>query len=124
MKNTDIALIILVAAISVVASYLLGNAILGDPNDRVETLSYMDPISNSIEQPDIETFNATAALNPTVEVYVGNCGPLEDWNEAKHTCVPKAGFENKDNNNDEDEDEESSEEDENVDGSDAFAGVE
>lgn len=120
MKNTDIALIILVAAISVVASYLLGNAILGDPNDKVETLSYMDPISNNIEQPDIETFNTTAALNPTVEVYVGNCGPLEDWNEAKHICVPKEGFEEKT----EDEDEDLAEDESNLEGSDAFAGVE
>lgn len=90
MKNTDIAMIILVASISVVVSYLLGNAILGDPNDRVENISYMNKIESGIEQPDVETFNSHA-LNPTVEVYVGNCGPLEMWNEAKHLCVPKEG---------------------------------
>lgn len=92
MKNSDIAMIILVAAVSVVVSYLLGNAILGNPNDRVETLSYMDVIDGSISEPDIETFNPHA-LNPTVEVYVGNCGPLEVWSESKHICVPREGFE-------------------------------
>lgn len=91
MKNTDIAMIILVASISVVVSYFLGNAILGDPNERVETVNYMNKIDSGIEEPDVETFNAYA-LNPTVEVYVGNCGPLEEWNEAKHICVPKEGL--------------------------------
>ena len=99
MKNTDIAMIILVASISVVVSYFLGNAILGDPNERVETVSYMNKIDSGIEQPDVETFNAHA-LNPTVEVYVGNCGPLEEWNEAKHVCVPKEGLNQKTSDDD------------------------
>ena len=99
MKNTDIAMIILVASISVVVSYFLGNAILGDPNERVETVSYMNKIDSGIEQPDVETFNAHA-LNPTVEVYVGNCGPLEEWNEAKHICVPKEGLNQKTSDDD------------------------
>ncbi len=92
MKNTDIALIILISTISVVASYFIGNAILGDPNDRVESVSYMTPISDTIDQPDSDTYNAYA-LNPTVEIYVGNCGPLEQWSEVKRTCVPKDGLE-------------------------------
>lgn len=91
MKNTDIAMIILVASISVVVSYFLGNAILGDPNDRVENISYMNKIDSNIQQPDVETFNSHA-LNPTVEVYVGNCGPLEEWIEAEHICKPKEGL--------------------------------
>ena len=103
MKNTDIAMIILVASISVVVSYFLGNAILGDPNERVETVSYMNKIDSGIEQPDVETFNAHA-LNPTVEVYVGNCGPLEEWNEAKHVCVPKEGLNQKTSDDDTDAD--------------------
>ena len=103
MKNTDIAMIILVASISVVVSYFLGNAILGDPNERVETVSYMNKIDSGIEQPDVETFNAHA-LNPTVEVYVGNCGPLEEWNEAKHVCVPKEGLNQKTTDDDTDAD--------------------
>lgn len=103
MKNTDIAMIILVASISVVVSYFLGNAILGDPNERVETVSYMNKIDSGIEQPDVETFNAHA-LNPTVEVYVGNCGPLEEWNEAKHVCVPKEGLNQKTSDGDTDAD--------------------
>lgn len=103
MKNSDIAMIILVASISVVVSYFLGNAILGDPNDRVENISYMNKIDSGIQEPDIETFNAYA-LNPTVEVYVGNCGPLEQWNETKHICVPKDSLTDKDVDEDDAED--------------------
>lgn len=107
MKNTDIAMIILVATISVVASYFLGNAILGDPNERVETVSYMNKIDNGIQEPDIETFNPYA-LNPTVEVYVGNCGPLEEWNEAKHLCVSKDSLNTDDDDDDDDSDSDAS----------------
>ena len=60
--------------------------------NNVETVSYMDPIGSSIEQPDVETFNPKA-YNPTVEVYVGNCGPLEVWSESKHICVAREGLE-------------------------------
>lgn len=88
MKNTDIAMIILVAAISIVGSYFLGNLFLGDPNDRVEELSYMEKIGGGIEQPHDETFNYDAS-NPTVEVYVGNCGPLEVWSPELKMCLQK-----------------------------------
>ena len=36
MKSTDVALIILIAAVSMVVAYFVGNAILGDPNENVE----------------------------------------------------------------------------------------
>ncbi len=85
MKNTDIAMIILVAAISVALSYFLGNAILGNPNDRVEEFSYIETVSGTVESPDPETFN-DKAINPTIEVYIGNCGPFETWNPNKQVC--------------------------------------
>lgn len=94
MKNTDIAMVIFIAAISVVLSYFIGNAVLGDPNDKVVSLSYMDRISDSVEDPDGETFNPVAK-NPTVEVYVGNCGALEEWIEAERTCRLRPEFQDK-----------------------------
>ena len=98
MKNSEIAMVILIAAVSVIVSYFLGNTILGDPSQLAESISYMEPINSSIEQPDNETFNPYA-LNPTVEVYVGNCGPFEVWSESKHACVPREGFELNDEEN-------------------------
>lgn len=105
MKNTDIAMVIFIAAISVVVSYFLGNAILGDPNDKVETLDYMATISGGIDDPDDETFNPFAK-NPTVEVYVGNCGALEIWNDVEKICKlrPEFGGETEEDKKDEDAD--------------------
>ena len=78
MKNTDVALVILIAAVSVAISYFLGNAILGDPNDRVTTVDYMETISDTVEEPDVESFNPYT-LNPTVEVYVGDCTEFDSY---------------------------------------------
>ncbi len=94
MKNTDIALIAIIAIVSVGVSYFVGNMIFGDPNDRVENLSYIDVIDSNLELPDADTFNASA-LNPTVEVYVGNCGPLEIWDATNMVCVSKYDDEKK-----------------------------
>lgn len=88
MKNTDIALVVMIALVATVVSYFLGNAILGDPNDQVTTVSYMDVIGSDVDEPDVESFNIDA-LNPTVEVYVGNCGPMEVWDANAKVCRSK-----------------------------------
>ena len=88
MKNTDIALVVMIALVSTVISYFLGNALLGDPNERVTTVDYMDVIGSNVDEPDVETFNVDA-LNPTVEVYVGNCGPMEVWDANAKVCRSK-----------------------------------
>ncbi|MBR5669693.1 hypothetical protein IKX12_01275 [Candidatus Saccharibacteria bacterium] len=95
MKNTDVALVILIAAVSVAISYFLGNAILGDPNDRVTTVDYMETISDTVEEPDVESFNPYT-LNPTVEVYVGDCGAMEVWDSAAKKCRPIISEEDED----------------------------
>ena len=48
----------------------------------------MDVISSDVNDPDIESFNVDA-LNPTVEVYVGNCGPMEVWDANAKVCRSK-----------------------------------
>ncbi|MBR6166572.1 hypothetical protein IKQ65_03005 [Candidatus Saccharibacteria bacterium] len=88
MKNTDIALVIMIALVSTVVSYFLGNALLGDPNERVVNVDYMDVIGSNVDEPDEESFNVDA-INPTVEVYVGNCGPMEVWDANAKVCRSK-----------------------------------
>lgn len=88
MKNTDIALVIMIALVATVISYFVGNALLGDPNEKVTSVEYMDVISSDVNDPDIESFNVDA-LNPTVEVYVGNCGPMEVWDANAKVCRSK-----------------------------------
>lgn len=88
MKNTDIALVIMIALVATVISYFVGNALLGDPNEKVTNVEYMDVISSDVGDPDVESFNSDA-LNPTVEVYVGNCGPMEVWDANAKVCRSK-----------------------------------
>ena len=90
MKSTDIALIIVIAAVSMVIAYFGGNALLGDPAEKYESVIYMDTITSELPDPDPETFNAYA-LNPTVEVYVGDCGLGEVWDEETLSCVEDDG---------------------------------
>ena len=86
MKNTDIALIILIAVISVVISYFLGNWILGNPGDLTAEMTYVDSITGVVEDPEVEEFNGSMR-NPTVEVYIGECEDGKVWDEDTNTCI-------------------------------------
>ncbi len=72
MKQSDIFSVIIVASIGILAAYFSVNAILGDPNLRAVSFKTIEEISPSLETPDSELFNLNA-INPTVEVYVGDC---------------------------------------------------
>lgn len=73
MKQSDIFTLISIATIGVIASFFACNAIMGNPDEK--SVSFKRPvetISNSVAEPDPEVFNV-AAINPTIEVYVGDC---------------------------------------------------
>lgn len=72
MSKKDIISIIAVAILGVVAAIVGVNAILGDINDKSVTFKSIEVISKDVGIPDPEVFNPDA-INPTVEVYVGNC---------------------------------------------------
>ena len=71
MKKTDIAMIILIASISVMAAYFIVGAIPGlkDANEpvKVKTIETYDA---DIGQPDPAVFSKDA-INPTIEVTIG-----------------------------------------------------
>ena len=60
------------AVVGVVVSTFLVNMILGDPNSKSVTFKTINVVEASLVQPDSEVFNADA-INPTIEVYVGDC---------------------------------------------------
>lgn len=86
MKGSNIATIVLISIITTIAAAIMVNSLLGDPNDEFVTVDYMDVISEDVAQPDSEVFN-NKAVNPTVEVYVGNCATGEKWDEEEQRCV-------------------------------------
>lgn len=69
MKKTDLAMVVLIAAVSVVAAYFITQAILGDKVTEAKKVQKVDAISSEITEPDPAIFNSQA-INPTVEVQI------------------------------------------------------
>lgn len=71
MKKSDIAMIILIASISVLVAYFVAKAVIGDVQNESVQVKTADPITTEVTQPDSTVFNSDA-INPTVEVIIGN----------------------------------------------------
>lgn len=72
MKQSDIFTIIAVALVGIVVSSVLLNMILGNPDEKAVSFKTVEVIESTLDNPDPEVFNPDA-INPTVEVYVGEC---------------------------------------------------
>lgn len=70
MKKSDIAMIILIASISILVSYFVAKAIVGDVQNESVQVKTAEAITTDIVQPDTSVFNSDA-INPTVEVIIG-----------------------------------------------------
>jgi hypothetical protein len=73
MKKSDIAMIILIASVSVMVAYFAGNAILGNRRNDAVKVKTAVPISSTVNEPDPAIFNSKS-INPTVEVIIGGNG--------------------------------------------------
>lgn len=71
MKKSDIAMIILIASISILAAYFAAKAIIGDVGSQSAKVKTTDKITTQVTEPDPAVFNGNA-INPTVEVIIGN----------------------------------------------------
>lgn len=72
MRQSDIFTVIAVAVVGVVVSSVLLNMILGNPDEKSVSFKRVEVIESTLDSPDPEVFNPEA-INPTVEVYVGDC---------------------------------------------------
>jgi hypothetical protein len=70
MKKSDIAMIILIAAVSMMLAYFGAQAILGDAQNESVQVKTIERISTEVTEPDPSVFNSNA-INPTVEVIIG-----------------------------------------------------
>jgi hypothetical protein len=70
MKKSDIAMIILIASVSVLIAYFGAQAILGDVQNESVQVKTIDRITTEVVEPDPTVFNSNA-INPTVEVIIG-----------------------------------------------------
>lgn len=69
MKRTEIAMIILVASLTMIFTFTLAQSLLGNKIKRKVSVEQTQVVSQDIVQPAKRTFNSDA-INPTVEVCV------------------------------------------------------
>ncbi len=71
MKKSEISIIIIIVAISIVIAYFVGLAVLGNTSKTGEKVQYIPKISKDISQPSPSVFYQ-GAKNPTVQITIGN----------------------------------------------------
>jgi hypothetical protein len=70
MKQKDIALIIVIVAVSAILSFVVGRLVFTGPKNRQQTIEIVDPISTEFPQPDSKYFNSRA-IDPTQLIHIG-----------------------------------------------------
>lgn len=73
MKKTDLAMIILIASLSILVAYFAGNALFGNFKEQPTKVKTVERFDTTVEEPDERIFN-DQAINPTVEIIVGQDG--------------------------------------------------
>lgn len=76
MKQSDIITVVIIAVVGTIAAYFGVNMLLGNPADATYQIKTIGDISTELADPDPEVFNREA-INPTIEVYVGNCEDVD-----------------------------------------------
>jgi hypothetical protein len=71
MKKSDIALLILIASITLVISFLLVKALFGEPSSDQTKVEKVQAITGSLDKPPTSVFNKDA-INPTVVIQIGD----------------------------------------------------
>lgn len=79
--KTDLATSIGVAILGVLIAYFVCNFFIG-PIEPISFKTIDGDINASLAEPNVNVFNYKA-LNPTVEVYVGDCGERDENGECE-----------------------------------------
>ncbi len=69
MKKTDIAMLILIASVSVIIAFFVAKTFFGDVTTGTAKVYTIDLIDPTIIQPSPDIFN-TSAINPAVQVTI------------------------------------------------------
>ncbi len=78
--KSDLATTIIVAIVGLAASYFVCNLFIGESEEiNVKSIEGSE-ITSTVAEPNPALFNANA-LNPTVEVYIGECSEYNEMGE-------------------------------------------
>ncbi len=69
MKKADIAMIVLIASVSVLLSFFIAKSVFGDVYSGSAKVKTIDKINSSIVEPSKEIFNENA-INPTIPINI------------------------------------------------------
>ncbi len=69
MKKTDIAMLILIASVSVIIAFVVANTMLKDLTNNTAQVETIELIKPGVEVPNPEIFNKNA-INPSVQVEI------------------------------------------------------
>ena len=69
MKKSDIAMIILIASVSVLVSFFVVKSIFGGVYTGTAKVKTIDSINSAIVEPSTDVFNKSA-INPAVQVQI------------------------------------------------------
>lgn len=79
MKKSDLFTIILIASVSIIAAFFIGQNIFSNIHSGQANVRTIEKIDASVVQPSVEIFNKDA-INPTIQVNV--TGTKVDTNTA------------------------------------------
>jgi hypothetical protein len=71
LKQSDIAMLVLIVAISLIASYLVGDALINTSANREVEVQVISPISDQFTTPSADIF-VDDFINPTELIEIGN----------------------------------------------------
>ena len=80
MKQSDIASLILIVAISFTLAYFVGNSIFNTPESRSTPIEIVNPIEGTLPEPSATVFNQDS-INPTEDIRINPSDtdkPFED----------------------------------------------
>jgi hypothetical protein len=73
MKRTDIAMIVLIAAVSAGIAYFVASSVFGGMTEKTRSVKTIDALTSQVTEPDKKIFNENA-INPAVEVNINSTG--------------------------------------------------
>lgn len=79
MKQKDVALIIVIAAIASMISFFVARALFASPDKRSVSAEMIDPITTDFPQPDKKYFNEQS-INPTRQISIGDTSNESPFN--------------------------------------------
>lgn len=69
MKKTDIAMIVLIASVSVLVAFFAAQSFFGDVSTGTTKVKTIEKIDSAIQEPSADIFNKNA-INPAVPVQI------------------------------------------------------